>query len=241
MSGTPASEGLDAAGRRRVRVVMPALDEADALPAALAGRPPDLRVTVVDNGSRDGTAEVARGLGLDVVVEPRRGFGAACWAGARAATDAEVVVFCDADATFAWSDVERVAAPVVDGSADLALCWRRPDLRDPGSTPWHVALANGVLGWVCSRRVGIRLHDLGPLRAVRRDALLDLGVADRTYGWPLEMVLRAGDAGLRVIEVPVRYRVRAGRSKVTGRPVATLRAVVRMLGVLLRVRRSTRR
>lgn len=220
---------------------MPALDEADALPAALEGRPPELHVTVVDNGSTDGTAEVARDLGVDVVVEPRRGFGAACWAGAQAAEDAEVVVFCDADATFAWPDVERVAAPVLADQADLALCWRRADLREPGSTPWHVVLANRVLATACSPRVGVRLHDLGPLRAVRRDALLDLGVADRTYGWPLEMVLRAGDAGLRVVEVPVAYRVRAGRSKVTGRPVATARAIMRMLGVFWRVRPPGRR
>ncbi len=221
----------------RVCVVMPALDEADALPAALAGRPDGVRVVVVDNGSTDGTAAVAHRLGCEVVHEPRRGFGAACWTGAQQAAPDNVVVFVDADGTFTWDDIRRVAdAAAADGDATLSLSRRRRDLREPGAMPWHVALANRALGWWCGRRAGVALHDLGPLRAIRRRDLDRLGIVDRTYGWPLEMVLRAADAGLTLTEVPVRYRVRAGTSKVTGRPLTTLRVTVRMLVVLLRLR-----
>lgn len=215
-------------------VVMPALNEADALPAALAGRPAGVRVVVVDNGSTDGTAEVAAALGAEVVTEPVRGFGAACWRGAEAATGADVVVFMDADGTLDWADLEVVAGPALDGSADLVLGRRIRALREPGAMPWHVAAANAVLGGLCGLLAGVRVHDVGPFRAIRRDALVGLGMRDRTYGWPLEMVLRAGQAELRVVEVPTRYRRRAGASKVTGRWWPTLRAAWRMIAVLAR-------
>jgi glycosyltransferase involved in cell wall biosynthesis len=218
----------------RVCAVLPALDEADALPAALAGRPEGLRVLVVDNGSTDGTAGVAEALGAEVVAEPRRGFGSACWRGTLAAEGADVVVFLDADGTLDWDDLPAVAGPVLAGTADLVLGHRRADLREAGAMTRHVAIANRVLGRLCGPLAGVRLHDIGPYRAIRLRALLDLGVRDRTYGWPLEMVVRAGRAGLRVVEVPVAYRVRVGTSKVTGRLWPTVRATVRMAAVLLR-------
>jgi len=241
-SRSPAPPGaLAPAALRRLCAVLPALDEADALPAALAGRPPGLRVIIVDNGSRDATARVARALGAEVVAEPRRGFGAACWAGALAAQGAEVLVFLDADGSLDWADLPAVAGPVLRGEADLVLGRRVAALREPGAMPWHVAVANAVLARACGLLAGTRIGDVGPYRAVRRDALLALGLRDRTYGWPLEMVLRAGRAGLRVAETPVAYRVRAGRSKVTGRPWATLRATARMTAVLLAHARERRR
>ncbi|CAN5189320.1 glycosyltransferase family 2 protein [soil metagenome] len=222
-----------------VTVILPALDEADALPAALADAPledPDYRVVVVDNGSVDGTGDVARSLGAEVISEPVRGFGQACWAGVLAAEGSRVVAFMDADATLSWEDLRRVVAPVVEGRADLVLGRRARNLRQPGAMPRHVAVANAVLAWQCRRLAGVGVHDVGPLRAVDRDALLALGLRDRTYGWPLEMVLRAGQAGLVVTEVDVGYRIRVGTSKVTGRPWPTIKAVSRMTGVLLRHR-----
>ncbi len=213
---------------------MPALNEADALPAALAGLPDGVRVLVVDNGSIDGTDQVARRLGVDVVREPKRGFGWACWRGLHAAEGAEVVVYMDADATLDWRDLDAVAGPVLRGEADLVLGARVPHRRQPQAMPWHVALANAVLARLCGWLAGVRITDISPFRAVRRDALLGLGMRDRTYGWPLEMVLRAGRAGLRVAEVPVAYRRRAGVSKVTGRPWPTVKTAAKMTWVLAR-------
>jgi len=225
--------GLTAGELARLCAVLPALDEADALPAALAGRPPGLRVVVVDNGSTDATARVAAGLGCEVVAEPRRGYGAACLRGITAAAPAEVVVLLDADASLDWADLAAVAGPVLRGAADLVLGSRVPALREPGAMLWHVAFANTVLGGLCGLLAGVRARDIGPYRAAPREALLGLGIADRSYGWPLEMVLRAGRAGWRVVEVPVRYRRRVGTSKVTGRAWPTLKAATRMARVLL--------
>lgn len=212
---------------------MPALNEADALPAALAGRPTGYRYVVVDNGSTDGTGEVARGLGVEVVVEPRRGFGAACWAGLQAAAPAHVVVFVDADATFDWVDLPALVAPIAAGEVTLALGRRVRARREKGAMLWHVAVANAVLGRLCGLLAGVPVHDISPFRAVHRAALLDLGLRDRSYGWPLEMILRVGGRGLAVVEVPVAYRDRTGTSKVTGRPITTVRVAARMAGVLL--------
>jgi glycosyltransferase involved in cell wall biosynthesis len=217
-----------------VCVILPALNEADALPSALAGAPAWARLLVVDNGSTDGTADVARELGADVVYEPRLGFGAACWAGTLAAVPAEVVVFMDADGSFAWHDLESLVDPIRTGTHDLVLGRRHRALRQPGSMPWHIAVANRVLGYLCGQVAGVPLHDLGPFRAIRGSALVNLGITDRTYGWPLEMVLRAARADLRIREVDVTYRPRVGTSKVTGRPWPTLKATVRMLMVLAR-------
>ncbi len=224
-----AAEAFD---RSRVCVVMPALNEADALPAALAGRPAGVRILVVDNGSTDGTPEVAIGLGVEVITEPRRGFGSACWAGLQATEGMDVLVYMDADATLDWADLDAVAGPIARGEADLVLGARARDRREPGALAWHVAVANTLLGRLCGQMAGARLTDLGPFRAVRRDALLGLGMRDRTYGWPLEMVLRAGRAGLRIAEVPVAYRNRAVSSKVTGRPWPTAKTAARMTWVL---------
>jgi glycosyltransferase involved in cell wall biosynthesis len=211
-----------------IDVVLPALDEATALPGVLAGLPAGFRSIVVDNGSHDGTADVARAHGATVVDEPVRGFGRACFAGLMAA-DADVVCFMDADGSFDGADLVRVAEPVVAGRADLVLGARA---ADAGSWPVHARVANRVLAWELRRRTGVALHDLGPMRAAPRAGLLALGVADRRSGWPLEMVLRAHAAGWRLAEVPVRYRPRVGRSKVTGTVRGTVTAVRDMSRVL---------
>jgi glycosyltransferase involved in cell wall biosynthesis len=209
-------------------VVLPALDERDALPWVLARMPPGYAPIVVDNGSRDGSAELAERLGAQVVREPRRGFGAACWAGLRAARS-DVVCFMDCDASFDPGELPRVADPVAAGRADLVLGARSSAI---GAWPPHARLANALLAWELRRRAGVPLRDLGPMRAARRAALLELGIRDRRFGWPLEMVLRAAQAGWRIDEVTVSYHPRQGRSKVTGTLRGTARAVRDMAAVL---------
>lgn len=212
-----------------IEVILPVLDEAEAIPAVLGAMPPGFVPVVVDNDSRDGSADVARALGARVVSEPRRGFGAACFAGLTAATS-EVVCFMDCDGSLDPRELPSVVSPVADGLADLCLGSRR---AVSGAWPWHARLANRALAFELRRRCGVVVSDIGPMRAARRDALLALGLRDRGFGWPLEMVLRAADAGCRVREVPVQYRPRVGgRSKVSGSARGTLQAV-RDMGALL--------
>ncbi len=210
-------------------VVLPVLDEAEAIPHVLGALPAGYRPIVVDNGSSDGSAAIARAHGARVVAEPRRGFGAACWAGLLAA-EAEVVCFMDCDGSLDPAELPRVSAPVAAGDADLMLGSRE---AEPGAWPVHARVANRALGLMVRRRAG-RITDIGPMRAVRRESLIGLGLRDRRFGWPLEMVLRAADAGWRIEEVPVTYRPRVGgRSKVTG----TVRGTVRTTGDMLRAMR----
>ncbi|HEY2430977.1 MAG TPA: glycosyltransferase family 2 protein [Acidimicrobiales bacterium] len=212
-------------------VIIPVLDEAAALPPLLTSLPPGYRPVVVDNGSTDGSPEVARTHGALVVSEPRRGFGAACWAGLVACAPSDgVVCFMDGDGSFDPADLENVARPVLDGDADLVLGARRPTSNH--AWPLHARLANVALTHHLRRRIGFRLHDLGPMRAAPHSMLMHLGVEDRRFGWPLEMVLRAADAGWRLQEVPVAYRPRTGKSKVTGTVRGTVRAVRDMDRVL---------
>jgi len=209
-------------------VVLPVLDERDAIPWVLGRMPEGYTPIVVDNGSSDGSGMLAEQLGARVVHEPQRGFGAACWAGLGAA-EADVVCFMDCDASFDPGQLPRVADPVAAGRYDLVLGARAPA---PGAWPAHARVANAALAWELRRRARVPLRDLGPMRAARREALLALGLRDRRFGWPLEMVLRAADAGWRIDEVVVDYHPRAGRSKVTGTLRGTVRAVRDMAAVL---------
>ncbi|MET8647822.1 glycosyltransferase family 2 protein [Streptomyces sp. NPDC004074] len=212
-----------------VDVVLPCLDEAEALPWVLERVPSGWRAIVVDNGSTDGSADIARALGAHVVHEPRRGFGAACHAGLTAAT-ADVVCFCDCDASLDPALLPAIAGPVLDGAADLVLGRRRPVTRR--AWPLHARLANLELARLIHRRTGLRLHDLGPMRAARREPLLALHLTDRRSGYPLQMLVRAADAGWQVKETDVPYRPRTGRSKVTGTWRGTWHAVQDMRAVL---------
>jgi glycosyltransferase involved in cell wall biosynthesis len=214
-------------------VVFPCLDEAGALPSVLPRLPAGYRAIVADNGSTDGSAQIAADHGATVVTVPQRGFGAAAHAGLEAAT-ADVVCFCDADGSMDPAQLPRVAGPVLAGEADLVLGRRRPTTR--GAWPPHARVANTALGLLLRRRTGLSLHDLGPMRAGRREALLALGITDRRFGYPLEMVTRAADAGWRIVEVDVDYAPRAEgtTSKVTGTVLGTVKTINDMRKVLAR-------
>ena len=212
-----------------IDVILPVLDERDALPWVLGRMPEGFRPIVVDNGSTDGSGALAERLGAVVVDAPVRGFGAACHAGLLAA-EADVVCFMDADASFDPRDLPRVAALLDPERPTLALGARAPVGR--GVWPVHARVANRVLARELRRRTGATLTDLGPMRTAPRAALLALGIADRRFGYPLEMVLRAAAAGWSLAETPIPYHPRAGRSKVTGTARGTARAVRDMRRVL---------
>ncbi|MQA94316.1 MAG: glycosyltransferase [Streptosporangiales bacterium] len=217
-----------------IDVILPCLDEVEALPWVLGRMPAGFRPIVADNGSADGSPEIAAGLGAVVVPAAPRGYGAACHAGLTAAS-AAVVCVMDADASLDPRELPAVAAPVLAGELDLVLGRRRA--RGRGAWPAHARAANALLAAELRRRtarLGNRaaLHDLGPVRVFRRDAMLRLGLADRRFGYPLETVLKAAAAGWRIGEVDVGYLPRRGRSKVTGTVRGTLRAVRDMRRVL---------
>ncbi len=205
----------------RIDVILPVLDEAAAIPWVLARMPNRFRPVVVDNGSTDGSGALAADLGADVVVEPRAGFGAACFAGLLAARS-DVVCFMDCDRSLDPRDLWIVADPVERDEADLVVGERH---AERGAWPAHARALNRLLAAQVHRRTGFACRDLGPMRAARRDALLSLDLQDRRFGWPLEMVLKGLEAGLRVRAVRVAYRPRSGRSKVTGTVKGTARAI----------------
>lgn len=214
-------------------VVLPCLNEAKALPWVLSRMPAGYTAIVADNASTDGSAEVAAEYGAVVVHVPQRGFGAAAHAGLLACTQ-DIVCFLDADATLDPRQLHRVVDPVLAGDTDLVLGRRRPTSRK--AWPLHARLGNAALAKRLRRRTGASLYDLGPMRAARREKLISLGLTDRRFGYPLEMVTRAADDGWRIAEVDVDYLPRAAgtTSKVTGTLTGTLRAVRDMRRVMSR-------
>ncbi|MGH3873849.1 MAG: glycosyltransferase family 2 protein [Pseudonocardiaceae bacterium] len=212
-----------------VDVVLPCLNEAEALPAVLRALPAGCTALVVDNGSTDDTAAVARELGARVVHEPRRGYGAAVHTGLEQAST-ELVAVLDADGSLDPGVLPQLIRPVAQGWADLAVGRRVPVGR--GVQPWHAGVANAVLAAMLRRR-GLPVHDIAPIRVGRRAALLGLGITDRGFGYPLELLLRAAEARWRVHEIDVTYRLRGGgRSKVSGSLRGTLRAARDMAAVM---------
>ncbi len=225
---------------RRVAVLIPALDEEESLPGVIAALPPGLgAVVVVDNGSADDTARVARAAGALVVHEPERGYGAACLAGMGflrlLPQPPEVLVFLDADHSDDPAHLPALVAPVLDDQADLVL-GARTSAGGP-SVPLHARLGNRVVLVGVRWLFGAAFDDLGPFRAIRFDALDGLAMDDRNWGWTLQMQIRAARRGLRIREVPLPYRRRAaGRSKVSGSVWGSFRAGLKMLYTLLRER-----
>ncbi len=211
-----------------VDIVLPCLDEAAALPWVLDRIPYDSMAIVVDNGSTDRSAEIAANVGAMVVQCAQRGYGAACHAGLLASS-AEFVAFCDCDGSLDPGDVLRMVE-LVRKSADLAVCRRRPVSRD--AWPWPARLANLELARRVRKRTSTRIVDVGPLRVARRESLLALQQSDRRSGYPVETVVRAADAGWRIVQVDVDYHPRIGRSKVTGTLRGSMQAVRDMSAVL---------
>ena len=210
-------------------VILPCLNEAPALPWVLARMPPGYRPIVADNGSSDGSADVARAAGALVVDASVRGFGAACAAGLLAAT-ADVVCFLDADASLDPAQLPRVVDPILTGRADLVLGRRVPTRFR--AWPPHARVANALLARRLRQVSGCELRDLGPMRAAQRRELLALELTEWRFGYPLQMVTRAVAAGWRIEEVDVAYAPRVGRSKVTGTVTGTIRAARDMRRVL---------
>ncbi|MGX9293292.1 glycosyltransferase family 2 protein [Tsukamurella paurometabola] len=209
-----------------VTVVIPCRDEAASIGAVIASLPEGFTALVVDNGSSDGTGEAARRAGAEVLAEPRPGYGSAVHAGVAAART-EMVCTIDGDGSMDPAELGALV-DAVRGGADLAVGRRRPDTR--GVWPWHARLGSALVAARLRRRYGLPLHDIGPMRAARREAVLGLGVLDRRSGYPVELLARAGAAGWRVVERPVRYGPRTGgRSKVSGSLTGTVRATVDFL------------
>ncbi len=211
-----------------VDVVLPARDKAEVLPWVLDRMPPSYRAIVVDSGSTDGTAAVARAWGATVINEPDPGLGAAIAAGLAFST-APIVAFCDADASCDTADLPLVVQPIAVGAADLVLGARRAVSRR--AWPMHLRLVNRYVARRLRRATGAALSDLGPMRAARRADLLALGVEDRRAGWPLEAVLRAAAAGWRIVELPVSFAPPAGRARLSG----TVRGASRVVRDMSRV------
>ncbi|MDL5160322.1 glycosyltransferase family 2 protein [Actinomycetospora termitidis] len=217
----------------RVDVVLPCLDEVEALPAVLDALPEGFDAVVADNGSTDGTPELAERRGALVVHEARKGYGAAVHAGLEASRT-EVVATIDADGSLDPAELPAMVRMLLDTDADLVVGRRVPASR--GVWPWHARMSNLVLSGLM-RVQGVGVRDIAPVRVARRQALLDLGITDRAFGYPLELLIRAGAAGWTIREVDVAYRPRGGgRSKVSGSVRGTARAVRDMTKALARTR-----
>ncbi len=230
----------------RIAAVIPALNEAPSIARVVEGlREQALLATgdviVVDNGSTDGTGEIARRAGARVVCEERRGYGHACLAGVLAARDAEVIVLLDGDAADDPDDLPRVLGPLLKGEADLVVGSRTLGSRARGSMTWQQILGNHLAAFLMRTIYGVRVSDVGPFRAIRRDDLLALEMREMTYGWPSEMIAKSARAGYRYREVPVRYHRRLGISKVGDTLVGSLKVGWRIVSTILRYSRWTPR
>jgi glycosyltransferase involved in cell wall biosynthesis len=224
--------------RSRVALIVPTFDEEEAIGAVLAAVPRDAVdvVIVVDGGSTDRTVERARAGGARVVIESRRGYGRACRAGAEAAGDCDILVFLDGDGSDPPESIPALLAPILEERCDFVIGSRTRGRREPGSMSAHQIIAGHVIGLMLHLLYGVQYTDMGPFRAIRREALARLDMREMTFGWNLEMQMRAARAGLRILEVPVDHRRRAGGvSKVSGNLSGTVRASLRIGATLTRI------
>ena len=223
----------------RIALIIPALNEELALATVLDELPRAMfaQVIVVDNGSTDGTAALARARGARVVSEPRRGYGRACLAGLAALDGAaDIVVFMDADASDVPAEAPALLEPILAGEADLVIGSRRLGRAAPAALAWHQRWGNRLVVGLIRLLFGFRYTDLGPFRAIRRASLAQLAMRDTNFGWTAEMQVKAVRRGLRVREVPVSYRPRLGQSKISGTVSGSLRAGIKILWTVLRLR-----
>jgi glycosyltransferase involved in cell wall biosynthesis len=224
-----------------VAVVIPTLNEEASIAGVVAALPRDIvgRVFVADGGSTDATAERARAAGADVIAAGR-GYGRACLAGAWAAGDADIVVFMDGDGADDPASIAALVAPIRAGAFDFVIASRARGTREPGSIGWHQLLAGRLAGLAMRLLYGVRYTDMCAFRAIRRERLLALDMREMTYGWNIEMQMRAARARLRILEIPVPYRRRSGgASKVAGSLSGTIRAGARIVATFVRVARQS--
>lgn len=220
----------------RVSVIIPTRNEAQAIGRVLADLSAEFvtEVVVVDSGSTDGTPEIAAKMGARVVHESRRGYGRACLTGLASADSPEVVVFLDGDYSDRPAELPLLLAPIVDGRADITLGSRLGEQRITGALPWHQAFGNRLAANLIRILYGVRITDLGPFRAGRADVLRALALEQATYGWAVEMILKGALAGFRLVEVPVSYYPRVGKSKISGTLKGTVGAAWFILSLIVR-------
>jgi len=220
----------------RVSVIIPTHNEAQAIPRVLADIPSDLtsEVIVVDSNSNDGTPEIAEKMGARVIREPRRGYGRACLTGLAAANSPDVVVFLDGDYSDRPSELPTLLAPITEGQADITIGSRLHERNSSEALPWHQALGNRLAARLIRLLYGVKITDLGPFRAGRADVLRSLALEETTYGWAVEMILKGALGGFRVVEVPVSYYPRIGKSKISGTLKGTLGAGWFILSLIVR-------
>jgi glycosyltransferase involved in cell wall biosynthesis len=239
----PANPFAAASASAPVVVAIPALNEEASIADVITGIPRAVasRVIVADGGSSDATAARAEAAGAQVI-EAGRGYGRACWTATQAARDAEIMVFMDGDGADDPRGIAELVAPIRSGHFDFVIGSRARGKREPGSIAWHQLAAGRLAGWGMQLLYGVRYTDMCAFRAIRRDALLALGMRELGYGWNIEMQMRAARAGLRILEVPVDYHRRnGGNSKVAGSLSGTIRAGTRIIATFARVATEARR
>ena len=220
----------------RVSVIIPTHNEAQAIGRVLADLPSNLvtEILVIDSNSCDGTCEIALKMGARVIQEPRRGYGRACLTGLANANAPDIAVFLDGDYSDRPSELPLLLAPIIDGRADITLGSRLGAKTIPGALPWHQSLGNRLAAGLIRILYRVRITDLGPFRAARADVLRELALEEATYGWAVEMILKGALQGFRIVEVPVSYYPRIGKSKIGGTVRGTLGAAWFILSLIVR-------